>query len=238
MLRDRSIGIDIPVCLGLTLVKQTQFHLSQLRMLRVEHLHGLIYDGVRIGILACRGLPPISPLHAKKSHPQIRLPLQWKYWGVTDNTLSGHWLRVYSRNVSITFNQRACNSPEQEAATGHSIPRRLDSPTSRATQLPELELTLTPATGRELSQEINSYSVPILISQALGPSRKRSRSHHRPSYLIKKMPLTFSDDAEDKELLISELQDSPRWLQRMNLPYADKGQEDAENRRAEDHKQI
>ncbi|GJS56198.1 hypothetical protein Tco_0629560 [Tanacetum coccineum] len=43
------------------------------------------------------------------------------------------------------------NSPEQEAATGHSIPRRLDSPTSQATQLPELELTLTPATGRELS---------------------------------------------------------------------------------------
>ncbi|GJU31397.1 hypothetical protein Tco_1174986 [Tanacetum coccineum] len=26
---DRSIGSDIPVCLGLTLVKQTQFHLSQ-----------------------------------------------------------------------------------------------------------------------------------------------------------------------------------------------------------------
>ncbi|GJW27237.1 hypothetical protein Tco_0041048 [Tanacetum coccineum] len=41
---DRSIGIDIPVCLGLTLVRQTQFHLSQLRMSRVEHLHGLIYD--------------------------------------------------------------------------------------------------------------------------------------------------------------------------------------------------
>ncbi|GJY77543.1 hypothetical protein Tco_0483344 [Tanacetum coccineum] len=35
---DRSIGIDIPVCLGLTLVKQTQFHLSQLRMLRVFYL--------------------------------------------------------------------------------------------------------------------------------------------------------------------------------------------------------
>ncbi|GJY15447.1 zf-CCHC domain-containing protein [Tanacetum coccineum] len=27
---DRSIGIDVPVCLGLTLVKQTQFHLSQI----------------------------------------------------------------------------------------------------------------------------------------------------------------------------------------------------------------
>ncbi|GKE34299.1 hypothetical protein Tco_1453621 [Tanacetum coccineum] len=40
------------------------------------------------------------------------------------------------------------NSPEQEAATGHSIPRRLDSPTSQATQLPELELTLTLTTGQ------------------------------------------------------------------------------------------
>ncbi|GJT10750.1 transposase, Ptta/En/Spm [Tanacetum coccineum] len=80
---DRSIGIDIPVCLGLTLVKQTQFHLSQLRMSRVGHLHGLIYDdtgvlyygiyGVCIGILACRGLSLVSsPLHAMKSQSQIQ----------------------------------------------------------------------------------------------------------------------------------------------------------------------
>ncbi|GJT84868.1 retrovirus-related pol polyprotein from transposon TNT 1-94 [Tanacetum coccineum] len=125
------------------------------------------------------------------------------------------------------------NSPEQEAATGHSIPRRLDSPTSQATQLPELELTLTPATGRELSQEINNHSVPTLISQAPGPSRKRSRSPSSPFYPD---ATTFSDgkpasetpelnpedvtarledieveidtlhaDTEDKELLISEL---------------------------------
>ncbi|GJX56816.1 hypothetical protein Tco_0286713 [Tanacetum coccineum] len=39
------------------------------------------------------------------------------------------------------------NSPEQESATGHSISGRLDSPTSQANQLPELELTLNPATG-------------------------------------------------------------------------------------------
>ncbi|GJZ95288.1 hypothetical protein Tco_0667491 [Tanacetum coccineum] len=32
---DRSIGIDIPVCLGLTLVKQTQFHLSQIRVSQI-----------------------------------------------------------------------------------------------------------------------------------------------------------------------------------------------------------
>ncbi|GKD06583.1 hypothetical protein Tco_1181557 [Tanacetum coccineum] len=72
------------------------------------------------------------------------------------------------------------NSPEQEASTGHSIPRRLDSPTSQANQLPELELTLTLAKGRELPQEINNLSVPTLISQAPGPSRKRSRSPSSP----------------------------------------------------------
>ncbi|GJR71999.1 hypothetical protein Tco_0084364 [Tanacetum coccineum] len=82
------------------------------------------------------------------------------------------------------------NSPEQEAAMGHFIPRRLDSPTSQATQLPELELTLTPATGRELSQEINNHSVPTLISQAPGPSRKRSRSPSSPLYPD---ATTFSD---------------------------------------------
>ncbi|GJT61111.1 hypothetical protein Tco_1004644 [Tanacetum coccineum] len=76
-------GLDHPVCLGLTLVKQTQFHLSQLRMSRVGHLHGLIYDGCSIlrniwirsllGILACRGLSLVSsPLHAMKSQSQIQ----------------------------------------------------------------------------------------------------------------------------------------------------------------------
>ncbi|GKE37147.1 hypothetical protein Tco_1460552, partial [Tanacetum coccineum] len=62
------------------------------------------------------------------------------------------------------------NSPEQEAVTAHSIPRRLDSPTSQATQLPELGLTLTPTTGREHSPEINNLSIPALTLQALGPS--------------------------------------------------------------------
>ncbi|GJW49814.1 hypothetical protein Tco_0091165 [Tanacetum coccineum] len=82
------------------------------------------------------------------------------------------------------------NSPEQEAATRYSIPRRLDSPTSQATKLPELELILTPAAGRELSQEINNHSVPTLISQAPGPSRKRSRSPSSPFY---PNAITFSD---------------------------------------------
>ncbi|GJU25046.1 retrovirus-related pol polyprotein from transposon TNT 1-94 [Tanacetum coccineum] len=82
------------------------------------------------------------------------------------------------------------NSLKQEATTEHSIPRRLDSPTSQAAQLPELELTLTPTTGRELSQEINNHSVPTLISQIPRPSRKRSRSPLFPFYPD---ATTFSD---------------------------------------------
>ncbi|GKD48178.1 hypothetical protein Tco_1277154, partial [Tanacetum coccineum] len=157
------------------------------------------------------------------------------------------------------------NSPEQEAATGHSIPRRLDSPTSQATQLPELELTLTPAAGREPSQEINNHSVPTPISQAPEPSRKRSRSPSSPFYPD---AATFSDgkpaseipelnpedvtarledmeveidtlhaDAEDKELLISELQDSLAAAEN-EISLLQIRVDDAESRRAEDHEQI
>ncbi|GJU37550.1 hypothetical protein Tco_1185904 [Tanacetum coccineum] len=154
------------------------------------------------------------------------------------------------------------NSPEQEAATEHSIPRRLDSPTSQATQLPELELTLTPATGRELSQEINNQSVPTLISQSPGPSRKRSRSPSSPFYPD---ATTFSDgkpasetselnpedvtarledieveidtlraDTEDKELLISELQDSLAAAEN-EISLLQIRAEKTENEHAEDH---
>ncbi|GJX44082.1 hypothetical protein Tco_0260758 [Tanacetum coccineum] len=145
------------------------------------------------------------------------------------------------------------NSPEQEAATGHSIPRRIDSPTSQATQLPELGLTLTPATGSEHSQEMNNLSAPALISQAPGLSRKRSRSPSSPFFPD---AITFSDgkpasetselnpedvtarledleveidtlhaDTEDKELLISELQDSLAAGESEIASSADKGRQ-------------
>ncbi|GJX26814.1 hypothetical protein Tco_0233110 [Tanacetum coccineum] len=157
------------------------------------------------------------------------------------------------------------NSPEQEAATGHSIPRRLESPTSQTIQLPELELTLTPATGREHSQEINNLSVPALISQAPGPSRKRSRSPSSPFFPD---AITFFDgkpasetselnpedvtarledleveidtlhaDTEDKELLISKLQDS-LTAAKNEITILQIRVADTEGRRVEDHEQI
>ncbi|GKE64116.1 hypothetical protein Tco_1518277 [Tanacetum coccineum] len=157
------------------------------------------------------------------------------------------------------------NSPNQEAATGHSIPRRIDLPTSQATQLPELGLNLTPATGREHSQEINNLNVPALISQASGPSRKRSRSPSSPFFPY---AITFYDckpasetselnpedmtarledlevevdtlhaDTKDKELLISELQDSLAAVEN-EIALLQIRVTNAEDRHAEDHEQI
>ncbi|GKD36064.1 hypothetical protein Tco_1251573 [Tanacetum coccineum] len=157
------------------------------------------------------------------------------------------------------------NSPEQEAATGHSILRGINSPTSQATQLPELGLTLTPATGREYSQEMNNLSAPALISQAPGPSRKRSRSPSSPFFPD---TTTFSDgkpaseaselnpedvtarledleveidtlhaDTEDKELLIAELQDSIAAAE-SEIAILQIRANDVESKRAEDREQI
>ncbi|GJT49358.1 hypothetical protein Tco_0975515 [Tanacetum coccineum] len=102
------------------------------------------------------------------------------------------------------------NSPEQEAATGHPIPRRLDSPTSQAIQLPELELTLTPATEREHSQEINNHNA-ITFSDGKLASETSEVNPKDVTARLKDMEVeidTLHADTEDKELLISELQDS------------------------------
>ncbi|GJT74062.1 hypothetical protein Tco_1040787 [Tanacetum coccineum] len=157
------------------------------------------------------------------------------------------------------------NSPEQEAATGHSTPRRLNSPTPQATQFPELVLTLTPATGRELSHEINNHSVPTLTLQAPGPSRKRSRSPSSPFFPdditfpgckpasetselnledvtarledLKVEIDTLHADTEDKELLIFELQDSLAAAKN-EIAILQIRVADTEGRRAEDYEQI
>ncbi|GJX49316.1 helicase protein MOM1-like protein isoform X1 [Tanacetum coccineum] len=155
-------------------------------------------------------------------------------------------VREMSQSLSSNVSD---NSPEQEATTGHSIPTRLDSSTSQATQLPELGLTLTPTTGRELSHEIINHSVPTLISKAPGPSRKRSRSPSSPFFpdattvshgkpasetsglnpedvtaRLKDIEVeinTLRADTEDKELLISEftLFSSPHERNKISLLY-------------------
>ncbi|GJV91501.1 hypothetical protein Tco_1539314 [Tanacetum coccineum] len=157
------------------------------------------------------------------------------------------------------------NSPEQKAATGPSIPTRLDSSTSQAIQLPKLGLTLTLTIGHELSPEINNHSAPTLISQAPEPSRKRSRSPSSPFYpdattfsngkptseTLELNPEyvtarledieveidTLYSDTKDKELLISEVQDSlaaaENEISLLLIRIAD-----VEGKRSEDHEQI
>ncbi|GJS86439.1 hypothetical protein Tco_0769075 [Tanacetum coccineum] len=120
------------------------------------------------------------------------------------------------------------NSPEQEAATGPSIPTRLDSSTSQAIQLPELGLTLTPTTGRELSHEINNHSAPTLISQAPGPSRKRSRSPSSPFYPD---ATTFSDGKPASETSELNPEDVTRGHRENEISLLQIRVDDAENRR-------
>ncbi|GKA65945.1 hypothetical protein Tco_0765652 [Tanacetum coccineum] len=139
-------------------------------------------------------------------------------------TLSGHRLRVYSRNVSITFLQ-----------------------------------------GREHSQEINNLSIPALTSQAPRPSRKRSRSPSssffpdaitfsdgkpasktselNPEDMIARLEDLEVEidilhaDTEDKELLISELQDSLAAAE-IEITILQIRVANTESRCTEDHEQI
>ncbi|GJT34840.1 hypothetical protein Tco_0925259 [Tanacetum coccineum] len=88
------------------------------------------------------------------------------------------------------------NSPEQEAATEHSIPRRLDSPTSQTAQLPGLELTLTPATDAITFSD----GKPASETSELNPEDVTARLEDLEVEID-----TLHADTEDKELLISEL---------------------------------
>ncbi|GKD60822.1 hypothetical protein Tco_1298331 [Tanacetum coccineum] len=95
-------------------------------------------------------------------------------------------IREMSRSLSSNVPD---NSPEQEATTEYSILRRLDSPTSQAAQLPELELTLTPTIGH---------------TTTFSDGKPASETSEDIEVEID----TLHADTEDKELLISELHDS------------------------------
>ncbi|GKB07251.1 hypothetical protein Tco_0835535 [Tanacetum coccineum] len=121
------------------------------------------------------------------------------------------------------------NSPEQESATGHSIPKRPDLLTSQATQLPELESPPSP-----FYPDATTFSdgKPTSETSELNPEDVTAR--------LKDMEVeidTLHADTEDKELIISELQDSlasaENEIALLQIRVAD-----AEDRRAEDHDQI
>ncbi|GJS80101.1 hypothetical protein Tco_0729982 [Tanacetum coccineum] len=121
------------------------------------------------------------------------------------------------------------NSLEQEAATEHSIPRRLDSPTSQATQLPELGQTLTPTTGHAITY---SDGKPASEASELNLEDVTARLEDLEVEVD-----TLHADTEDKELLISELQDSLAAAESaiaiLQIRVAD-----TESKRIEDHEQI
>ncbi|GJS81744.1 hypothetical protein Tco_0748285 [Tanacetum coccineum] len=119
--------------------------------------------------------------------------------------------------------------------------------------------------GREHSQEINNLNVPALISQAPGSSRKRSRSPSSPFFpdditfsdgkpasetsglnpedvtaRLEDLEVgvdTLHANTEDKELLISELQDSLAAAEN-EIALLQIRVTDAEDKHAEDHEQI
>ncbi|GJS67205.1 hypothetical protein Tco_0681769 [Tanacetum coccineum] len=121
------------------------------------------------------------------------------------------------------------NSSEQEAATGHPIPRRLDSPTSQAIQLPELELTLTPATEHAITF---SDGKPASETSELNLEDVTARLEDLEVEID-----TLHADTEDKEILISELQDSLTTAEN-EIAILQIRVADAEDRHTEDHEQI
>ncbi|GJX81654.1 hypothetical protein Tco_0331135 [Tanacetum coccineum] len=129
------------------------------------------------------------------------------------------------------------NSPEQETTMKHSISRRLDSPTPQATQLPGLKLTLTPAAGSPslpFYPDATTFSngKPAFETSELNPEDVTARLED-----IEVEIDTLHADTEDKELLISELQDSlaaaENEIALLQIRVAE-----AEDKCAEDHDQI
>ncbi|GJW19792.1 hypothetical protein Tco_0027228 [Tanacetum coccineum] len=121
------------------------------------------------------------------------------------------------------------NSLEQEAATGPSIPTRLDLSTSQAIQLPELGLTLTPTTGH-----VTTFSdgKPASETPELNPEDVTARLED-----IEVEIDTLHADTDDKELLISELQDSLAVAEN-KISLLQIRVVDVEDKHAEDHDQI
>ncbi|GJW65286.1 hypothetical protein Tco_0117170 [Tanacetum coccineum] len=116
------------------------------------------------------------------------------------------------------------NSPEQEAATEHSIPRRLDSPTSQRSRSPSSPFYPDATTF--------SDGKPASETSELNPEDVTARLED-----IEVEIDTLRADTEDKELLISELQDSLAAAEN-EISLLQIRADDAESRHAEDHEQI
>ncbi|GKA24590.1 hypothetical protein Tco_0710623 [Tanacetum coccineum] len=133
------------------------------------------------------------------------------------------------------------NSPEQEAATGYSIPRRLDSSTPQATQLPGLELTLT-LLSRDVYHHHSHFYIQMATTFLNGKPASETLELNPEDVTARLEDIqveidTLHADTEDKELLISELKDLFTAAEN-EISLLQIRTDDAESRRAEDHEQI
>ncbi|GJT91972.1 hypothetical protein Tco_1080817 [Tanacetum coccineum] len=131
----------------------------------------------------------------------------------------------------------------------HFVPMESDLPTSQAIPLLNVELALTSTTTREPSLETwlpKDHSVRTELELAPGPSRKRT-ALTSPSSNLEDLIARLEDieveidtlhaDREDKEVLISKLQDSLAASEN-EIAVLQLRVDDAEARQAEDHAQI
>ncbi|GJS78031.1 hypothetical protein Tco_0727912 [Tanacetum coccineum] len=170
------------------------------------------------------------------------------------------WHRLHHETQLMSH----ANEPWQVAAAVAAV-RFCTGPEDRPCVSRLSLLVANHASRREPSQEINNHNIPILISPAPRLSRKRSRSPSSPFYPdattfsdgklasetlelnpedvtarledIEVEINTLRADTEDKELLISELQDFLASAEN-EISLLQIRADDAESRRAEDHEQI
>ncbi|GJR70725.1 hypothetical protein Tco_0016790 [Tanacetum coccineum] len=141
------------------------------------------------------------------------------------------------------------NSPEKEVTMEHSVLMESDLPTSHTIPLLNVELALTSIITREPSLETwlpKDHNVRTELELAPGPSQKRTASES-PELNLEDLTARLEDieveintlhvDKEDKEVLISELQDSLAASEN-EIAVLQLRVDDAEARQAEDHAQI
>ncbi|GJR32131.1 hypothetical protein Tco_1108363 [Tanacetum coccineum] len=182
----RSIGIDIPVCLGLTLVKRIQFHL------RHYGCHGFV---------TCMGIHFVGYIQT--------IPLL---------------------NVELALTSTTTREPSLETwlPKDHSV---------------RTELELAPGPSRKRSRSPSSPSYPDATTFSDGEPAASESPELNPEDLtarledIKVEIDTLHADREDKEVLISELQDSLAASEN-EIAVLQLRVDDAEARQAEDHAQI
>ncbi|GJU18223.1 hypothetical protein Tco_1146189 [Tanacetum coccineum] len=196
----------------------------------------------------------LATLHSKFA--KYNVVFAFAFAKIVDMHAIGNTLKFLNLTAEISKQEKlitdlnnVCLSRAELWSKGRTVADSIDARLTRPTVYKfKTDCSIIPVWGvGELSQEINNHSVPTLISQAPGPSRKRSRSPSSSSYpdttnfsddkpasetpelnpedmtaRLEDMEVeidTLHADTEDKELLISELQDSLAAAEKCDLYY-------------------